>query len=104
MSETLDQMGQSFSKTTDTLRDFNLKMINVMRTNAEASFALAENLVTAKSPADVLERCKSFAEQQVQSLQQTQELTGLTQAVAQEAMQPHKAAEDRLAKSTLSNP
>ena len=33
MSETLDQMGHSFAKTTDTLRDFNLKMIDMMRAN-----------------------------------------------------------------------
>jgi hypothetical protein len=101
MSEALDQMGKSFSKTTDTLRDLNLKMIDMMRANAEASFDLAENLVTAKSPTDIFERCKSFAEQQVQTLQkQTQELTGLTQTVAQEAMQPVKAAADQATKTT----
>jgi len=100
MSETLDQLGQSFSKTTDTLRDLNLKMIEMMRANAEASFDLAENLVTAKSPTDIFERLKGFTEQQVQTLQkQTQELTGLTQTAAQEAMQPRKDAEDRAAKS-----
>ncbi len=92
-SEGFDQMGNSFSKTTDTLRDFNLKMINMMRTNAEASFDLAENLVAAKSPTDVFEKWKGFAEQQVQTLQkQTKELTSLTQAVAQEATQSVKEA------------
>jgi hypothetical protein len=93
-------MGSNFSKTTDTLRDFNLKMINMMRANAEAGFELAEALVTAKSPTDVFEKLKSFAEEQVQTLQkQTQELTGLTHAVAQEAMQPVKDAADRFRKS-----
>jgi hypothetical protein len=72
----------------------------MMRTNAEAGFELAENLVTAKSPADVFEKWKSFAEEQVQTLQkQTHELTGLTQAVAQEAMQPVKDAADQFRKS-----
>ena len=99
--ETLDQMGQSFSKSTETLRDFNLKMINMMRANAEASFDFAENLVTSKSSTDMFERWKSFAEQQVENLQkQTQELTGLTQAVAQESMQPVKDAADRFTRST----
>lgn len=93
MSEAFDQIGENLSKTTDTLRDFNLKMIDMMRANAEASFDLAENLVTAKSPTDIFERWKSFAEQQVQTLQkQTQELTGLTQTVAQEAIRPVKDA------------
>jgi|SRR5277367_3796001 len=99
MSQAFDQMGKSFFKTTDSLRDFNLKMIDMMRANAEASFDLAENLVTAKSPTDVFERFKGFAEQQVQTLQkQTQELTGLTQTVAQEAVQPVKDAADRATK------
>ena len=102
MSQAFDQMGKSFSKTTDSLRDFNLKMIDMMRANAEASFDLAENLVTAKSPTDIFERFKSFAEQQVQTLQkQTQELTGLTQTVAQEAVQPVKDAADRATKEKL---
>ena len=101
MNEALDQMGRSFSKTTDTLRDFNLKMIDMMRANAEASFDLAAELVTAKSPTDVFEKWKSFAEQQAQTLQkQTQELTGLTQTVAQEAVKPVKDGADRFTKST----
>ncbi|MGB6446515.1 MAG: phasin family protein [Xanthobacteraceae bacterium] len=96
----LDQMGRSFSASFDSLRDFNLKMINMMRVNAEASFSLAEGLVTAKSSTDAFERLKSFAEQQVQTLQkQTQELTSLTQTVAQEAMQPVKDVADRFTKS-----
>ncbi|MGA8319549.1 MAG: phasin family protein, partial [Xanthobacteraceae bacterium] len=96
----LDQMGRSFSASFDNLRDFNLKMINMMRVNAEASFSLAEGLVTAKSSTDAFERLKSFAEQQVQTLQkQTQELTSLTQTVAQEAMQPVKDVADRFTKS-----
>ena|SRR5277367_2099297 len=96
----LDQMGCSFSASIDSLRDFNLKMINMMRVNAETSFDLAEGLVTAKSSTDAYERLKSFAEQQVQTLQkQTQELTSLTQAVTQEAMQPVKDAADQFTKN-----
>jgi hypothetical protein len=98
----LDQMGRSFSASIDSLRDFNLKMINMMRANTEASFDLAESLVTAKSSTDAFESLKSFAEQQVQTLQkQTQELTSLTQTVAQEAMQPAKDAADRFTKEGM---
>jgi hypothetical protein len=96
----LNQMGRSFSMSMDSFRDFNLKMINMMRTNAEASFDLAENLVTAKSSTDAFETLKSFTEQQIQTLQkQTQELTSLTQTAAQDAMQPVKEAADRFTKS-----
>jgi hypothetical protein len=98
--EGLDQMGRSFAASFDGLRDFNLKMIKMMRANAQASFDLAEGLVTAKSSTDAFERLKSFTEQQVQTLQkQTQELTSLTQSVAQEAMQPVKDAADRFTKT-----
>ncbi|MGA7430058.1 MAG: phasin family protein [Xanthobacteraceae bacterium] len=97
--EASDQMGRSFSASMNSLRDFNLKMIDMMRANAEASFDLAEGLVTAKSSTDAFERLKSFAEQQAQTLQkQTQELTSLTRTVAQEAMQPVKDAADRFTK------
>ena len=50
MSQGFDQMEKSFSKTTDSLRDFNLKMIDMMRANAEASFDLAEKSCNGKIP------------------------------------------------------
>jgi phasin len=99
--ESLSKMERSFSTSVDGVRDFNLKMIELMRANAEASFDLAENLITAKSPNEIFETWKSFAEHQGQTLQkQTQELTALTQTVAQETMQPVKEAAGRFTKGT----
>lgn len=93
----LSQMERGVSASMDGVRDFNLKMIGMMRANADASFALAENLITAKSPTDVFETWRSFAEQQGQTLQkQSQELTALTQTFAQETMQPVKDAASRV--------
>jgi hypothetical protein len=72
-----------------------------MRANADASFDLAENLITAKSPTDVFETWQSFAAQQGQTLQkQSQELTALTQTVAQETMQPVTDAANRFTRGT----
>jgi hypothetical protein len=76
-------------------------MIELMRANTDATFDLAENLVTAKSASEVFETWKSFAENQAHTLQkQTQELTTLTQTVTQETMQPVKEAADRFTKGT----
>jgi phasin len=99
--ESLSQMQRGFSTSLEGVRDFNLKMIELMRANADASFDLAQNLVTAKSPTEVFETWRSFAEQQGQTLQkQSQELTALTQTVTQETMQPVKDAADRFARGT----
>ncbi len=99
--ESLSQMERGFSASVDKVRDFNLKMIELMRANTEATFDLAENLITAKSPPEVFETWKSFAEHQGQTLQkQTQELAALTQTVAQETMQPVRAAAGQFTGST----
>jgi hypothetical protein len=99
--ESLSQMERGISTSLEGVRDFNLKMIELMRANTDASFDLATSLITAKSPTDVFETWQSFAAQQSQTLQkQTQELTALTQTVAQETMQPVTNAADRFARGT----
>jgi phasin len=97
----LSQMERGFTTSLEGVRDFNRKLIGLMRANTDATFDLAENLMAAKSPSDVFETWRSFAEQQGQTLQkQSEELTALTQTVAQEAMQPVKDAASRFAGST----
>lgn len=99
--QSLSQMERGFTTSLEGVRDFNRKLIGLMRANTDATFDLAENLMAAKSPSDVFETWRSFAEQQGQTLQkQSEELTALTQTVAQEAMQPVKDAASRFAGST----
>jgi phasin len=94
--DAMSQMERGLSASMGTMRDFNLKMIEMMRANAEATFDFAENLCTAKSPTEVFETWKTFAEHQGQTLQkQTQEFASLTQSVAQEATQPLRQATGR---------
>jgi hypothetical protein len=64
--ESLSQIERSFATSIETVRDFNLKMIAMMRANAMAAFELAHNLATATSPTDVFETWKSFAQQRVE--------------------------------------
>ncbi len=99
--QSLSQMERGVSTSLESVRDFNRKMIELMRANTDATFDFAENLIAAKSPTDVLETWRSFAEQQGQTFQkQSQELTALTQTVAQETMQPVRDAASRVAGST----
>ena len=94
------QMERNFATSFDSVRDFHLKTIDMLRAHAESAFDFAEELISAKSPTDVFEGCRSFAERQVNTLQQqTGELTTMTQETAKEAMRPVSDAVSRYAKS-----
>jgi hypothetical protein len=94
------QMEKNFATSFDSVRDFHLKTIDMLRAHAESVFDFAEELIAAKSPTDVFEGCRSFAERQVNTLQQqTGELTTMTQETAKEAMRPVSEAVGRYAKS-----
>jgi hypothetical protein len=93
-------MEKNFATSFDSVRDFHLKTIDMLRAHAESAFDFAEELISAKSPTDVFEGCRSFAERQVNTLQQqTGELTTMTQETAKEAMRPVSEAVGRYAKS-----
>ena len=95
-NDALSQMERNLTASMGSMRDFNLKMIGMMRANAEATFDFAENLCAAKSPTEVFETWKSFAEHQGQTLQkQTQEFATMSQSAANEAMQPVRQAAGR---------
>ena len=94
------QMEKNFATSFDSVRDFHLKTIDMLRAHAESAFDFAEELISAKSPTDVFEGCRSFAERQANTLQQqTGELTTMTQETAKEAMRPVSEAVGRYAKS-----
>lgn len=77
---------QSYSVTTENLRAFNVKMINMARTNAEAVFDFSLQIVTAKAPSDIVELWTTHAHKQFEMLsEQAKELTALTQKMAEES-------------------
>ena len=74
------QMERNFATSFDSVRDFHLKTIDMLRAHAESALDFAEELISAKSPTDVFEGCRSFAERQVNTLQkQSKELTTMAQ-------------------------
>ncbi len=94
------QMERNFAASFDNVRDFHLKTLDMLRAHANSAFNFAEELIAAKSPTDVFEGCRSFAERQVNTLQkQTEELTTIAQETTKETMRPVTDAVNRTAKS-----
>ena len=92
-SETFEKgkaaVGQSFSAAVENMRAFNVKMIDMARTNAEAGFDFALQIATAKAPTDIAELWTTHARKQFETLsEQTKELTALGQKMAGENAAP----------------
>ena len=92
-NETLEKgkaaVEQSYSAAVENVRDFNVKMIDAARANAEAIFDFAHQMATAKSPSDFAELWTAHARKQFEMLsEQTKELTALGQKMAGESAEP----------------
>jgi phasin len=80
---------QSYSATVESIRDFNIKMIDMARANTEAVFDFALQISTAKAPTDIVELWTTHARKQFEMLsEQTKELTVLGQKIAGESAEP----------------
>ena len=72
--------------------DYNRKVIEVARANANAAFDYARALLDAKSMTDVAELSSTHAHKQFEALsQQTKDLTALAQRLAVETAEPLKS-------------
>ena len=80
---------QSISITFESIRDFNVKMIDVAQANMEAFFGLARQFATAKAPSDIAELWTAHCQKQFETLtEQTKALTALGQKTAAESAEP----------------
>ena len=80
---------QSYSAAVENIRDFNVKMIDAARANADAIFELAHQIATVKSPADFAGLWTAHARKQFEMLsEQSKELTALGQKIAGESAEP----------------
>jgi hypothetical protein len=71
------------------VREFNLKTIDMLRSHAEASFDLAEELIGARSPDQIMDAWKTFADREVGMINQhTGELSTMTQKAVRGNGQP----------------
>jgi len=72
--------------------DYNLKIIEIARTNTNTAFEHAQKLIRAKSPLEFVALSTTHARKQFDTMiAQTKELTELAQKVTTEVTQPVKA-------------
>src|SRR4029077_7050422 len=88
MSPTNNQ-DQNISVTVESIRDFNVKMIDMAQANAEAVFECARQLAVAKQPSDMVELWTAHAKKQFETLtEQTKHLSALEKKSAGESAEP----------------
>jgi hypothetical protein len=77
---------QTYSVSLENIRAFNLKMIDMARTNVEAVLDLTQQIATAKAPSDIIELWTTHARKQFEMLSdQSQELATLAHKMAGES-------------------
>jgi phasin len=90
--EATDLLEDSYTTAAKGCSDYGLKLIEVARSNTNAAFDFATELMTAKSFSEVVELSTAHARKQFDALSaQTKELTSLAQKVATESTEPLKA-------------
>jgi hypothetical protein len=95
--ESWSQMEHSVASSVANVREFHLKTIDMLRSHAEASFDLAEELIGARSPDQIMGAWKSFANREVDMInRRTSELSAMTQTAVKENVEPLKDAAKRL--------
>ena len=89
--ETTTVLEDTYAKASKGTTEYNLKLIEAARTNANAAFDFASELCGAKSLSDVVEMSTAHVRKQFEAVTaQTKELTALAQKVATEAAEPIK--------------
>jgi phasin len=89
--EATDVLETTYSTATKGASDYGLKVIEATRTNTNAAFDFFGELITAKSPSELIELSSSHARRQFEAFtQQGKELTALAQKVATETSEPIK--------------
>jgi phasin len=74
----------AFTAATKGATDYNLKVIEITRVNANAAFDYAHELLGVKSPSEFVELSSARARKQFETMTaQTKELTALAQKVAE---------------------
>lgn len=90
--ETTDLIESTFATASKGVSEYNLKLIDAMRTNLNAHFDFASSLFAVKSPSEVVELSSAHARKQFEVIStQSKELASLAQKVSTETAEPIKA-------------
>jgi phasin len=80
---------QGYSATVESVRDFNVKLIEMTQANTTAAFEFARQISTAKAPSEAIELWSSQARKQFETLTtQAKELAALGQKIATISAEP----------------
>jgi phasin len=89
--ETTDLLETSYTTATKGASDYGQKVIEISRTNTNAAFDFAGQMLTVKSLSEAVELCTAHSRKQFEALTaQSKELTALAQKVATESYEPIK--------------
>ena len=87
-----DILNDTYATVAKGATDYNLKIIEIARTNTNTAFEHAQKLIGAKSPLEFVVLSTTHARKQFDTMiAQTKELTELAQKVTTEVTQPVKA-------------
>ena len=90
--EATDVLETTYSTATKGASDYGLKVIEVARTNTNAAFDFAGEIMAAKTLSEVVELMSAHARKQFEALtEQSKELAALAQKVATESSEPIKS-------------
>jgi phasin len=90
--EATDVLETTYSTASKGASDYGMKVIEAARTNTNAAFDFAGELITAKTLSEVIELSSAHARKQFEALtEQSKELTALAQKVATESAEPIKS-------------
>jgi phasin len=97
--ETTDVLEDTYTTAAKGAADYNLKVIETARANANAAFDYARELLDAKSLSDFVELSTAHARKQFEAMTaQTKELAALAQKVATDTAEPLKSGVDKAMK------
>ena len=87
--------GGAFAGSMKAVQDYQTKLLHFFQTNAEANMALAQKLMTTRSPSDYIETVSSHMRERAAAIgDQAKELAALGQEAAKKAMDFARAADE----------
>jgi phasin len=90
--ETNRVLAQSYSVFTKSATDFNLEWIEMLRANTNSALDFSRQLVSAKSPSELLELSAAHARKQLETFtEQAKQLTSLAQKATTDVVGPLEA-------------
>src|SRR3954468_22383936 len=88
-----------FTTATKGATEYSAKLLDIVKTNTNAAFDFAQELVSTKSPSAAMELWSSHAKKQVETFTaQTKELAELAQKIASETSEPIKTGASKIFK------